>query len=125
MASRATPPSAKLVRAATSEIERIERATSVLERRRAALLADLRELDDQLLGYLRRTELLGEVIAEDARSATSIGGEDVRLAVPEDIRAIRGRELRRVAGRLLWRSQRDGEIHYREWLDLVIAEGFA
>lgn len=39
--------------------------------------------------------------------------------------AIKGRELRRVAGRLLWDAQRDREIHYREWFERVIAAGYA
>jgi hypothetical protein len=41
------------------------------------------------------------------------------------MRAIKGAELRRVAGHLLWRAQRDNEIHYREWFERVIAEGYA
>jgi hypothetical protein len=126
MATPATP-SAKLVRVATSEIERLKRAKADLELRRAALLADLEELDHQLVGYFRRTELLGEVIAEDARSGKrgSTGVADKEPDLVNTVRAVRGRELRRVAGRLLWRSQGEDEIHYREWLTLVVAAGFA
>jgi hypothetical protein len=40
-------------------------------------------------------------------------------------RAVKGGELRRVAGRLLWSAQGEHEIHYREWFERVIAEGYA
>ena len=40
-------------------------------------------------------------------------------------RAIKGAELRRVAGQLLWTAQRERGIHYREWFERVIAEGYA
>jgi len=50
------------------------------------------------------------------------------LAMPEartSLRAIKGAELRRVAGQLLWTTQREREIHYREWFERVISEGYA
>jgi DNA repair exonuclease SbcCD ATPase subunit len=120
----ATPasPSAALVRTARSEIERIDRAIATIEQRRAALLGQLAGLDAEAEGYARRRSLLEELVYVERAVPTSA------IATPEartPRRAIKGAELRRVAGRLLWATQRGGEIHYREWFERVIAEGYA
>jgi hypothetical protein len=39
--------------------------------------------------------------------------------------AIRGRNLRRVAGQLLWSWQGAEQIHYREWFERVLSDGYA
>jgi uncharacterized protein YhaN len=119
----ATPasPSAALVRTARSEIDRIDRAIATIEQRRAALHAQLSELDVEVEGYARRKQLLEELVYVEQGVPTAATAADARPAR----RAVKGVELRRVAGRLLWSTQGDREIHYREWFERLIAEGYA
>ena len=115
-------PSVALVRTARSEIERIDRTVVTIEQRRAALLAQLAELDAEAEGYARRRSLLEELVyVEQAVPTPATAATGAR--VPR--RVVKGAELRRVAGQLLWAAQREREIHYREWFERVIAEGYA
>jgi hypothetical protein len=93
-----------------------------IEQRRAALLGQLAELDDEAEGYARRKRLLEELAYVEHAAPTPVPGAPTQ---PPARGAIKGRELRRVAGRLLWSAQRDREIHYREWFERVIAAGYA
>jgi len=93
-----------------------------IEQRRAALLGQLAELDAEAQGYARRRSLLEELVyVEEALPTPPATAPEVRTPM----RVIKGAELRRVAGRLLWTSQREDEIHYREWFERVLAEGYA
>jgi hypothetical protein len=115
-------PSAAMVRTARNEIERIERALAVTEQRRGALLAELAELEAEAEGYARRRELLAELAqVEQARPSDETGMARPQAAT----RAVKGRELRRAAGRLLWGWESTGQVHYREWFERVLAEGYA
>ncbi len=115
-------PSAAMVRTARNEIDRIERALAVTEQRRTALLAQLADLDAEVEGYARRRQLLAELAQVEQAAPTAQAG-----VVPPPIaaRAVRGRELRRAAGRLLWAWKGTDPIHYREWFERVLAEGYA
>ena len=125
MASRPAP-SKKLLRAAQGEIERVQHARETAEAQRATLLAEIAQLDQTIKGYVHRIGLLNELIAEPTTPAPL-------LAVPRRITpspqrtaisgTVRGRELRRVAGRLLWATERDGEIHYRDWFERAMTAG--
>lgn len=117
-----TLPSAALRRTARSELLRIERAMTRIEQRRAALLGQLAELDDEAEVYARRKRLVEELAYVEGAVPTSTTVAPARRPAE---RAIKGRELRRVAGRLLWSEQRDREIHYREWFERVIGAGYA
>jgi hypothetical protein len=111
-----------MVRTARNEIERIERALAVTEQRRGALLAELADLEAEAEGYARRRRLLAELAqVEQARPSAETGVARPQAAT----RAVKGRELRRAAGRLLWGWERTGEVHYREWFERVLAEGYA
>jgi hypothetical protein len=93
-----------------------------IEQRRAALLGQMAELDDEAAIYARRKRLLEELAyVEHAVPTTATVAQARQPAVG----AIKGRELRRVAGRLLWNAQRDREVPYREWFERVIAAGYA
>jgi hypothetical protein len=115
-------PSAAMVRTARNEIARVERAAAVIAQRRDALLAQVASLDQEADGYERRLQLLRELVeVEGATPTAEVGaGGPVRAA-----RAVRGRELRREAARLLWSWKRDEAIHYREWFERVLAAGYA
>jgi predicted nucleic acid-binding Zn-ribbon protein len=119
----ATPPSPSpaLVRTARSEIERIDRGLATIEQRRAALLGQLAELNEEADGYVRRRQLLEELLYIE--QVTPSAAITTSSSLPR--RAVRGLELRRVAGRLLWSWQRDREINYREWFERTLAEGYA
>ncbi|HEY3760073.1 MAG TPA: hypothetical protein VGL37_09950 [Solirubrobacteraceae bacterium] len=110
------------MRSARSEIERIARAIDGIEHRRSALLAQLAELDEQAAGYVRRRELLEELVFVEEGTPTAAVASKARASAA---RTVRGGELRRVAGRLLWVMQGAQEIHYREWFERLTAEGFA
>jgi hypothetical protein len=113
----ATAPSAALVRAAHSEQERIGRALAALDRRREAMRAQLAALDDEAALLLERRRLLGELTGDGVAEPPALRAVPARL--------LKGRELRRVAARLLWETEREGEIQYRDWFDRVLAAGHA
>ncbi len=118
----ATPasPSAALVRTARSEIERLGRTLNTIEQRRAALLGQLAELEKETEGYERRRQLLEELINIERHHTPSSAP-----ALRPSVRVVKGGELRREAGRLLWLVQRESDIHYREWFERVLAAGYA
>jgi hypothetical protein len=115
-------PSAAIVRTARNEIDRIERALVVTEQRRAALLAQLADLEAEAESYARRRQLLAELAQVEHSTPTAETGV---VTQPVAARAVKGRELRRTAGRLLWTWERTGQIHYREWFERMLAEGYA
>jgi hypothetical protein len=116
-----TAPSSSLARAAGSEFGRVERALAGLARRRAALEAQLAELDAEAAALHERQRLL-RLLVPDAGGAAP-GGLDLPQVTAA--RLVKGRALRQVAGRLLWELQADAEIHYREWFERVMAAGYA
>jgi hypothetical protein len=114
-------PSAALLRTVRNEIDRLERALAALEGRRAAMVAQMTELDAEVEAYRHRRQLLedlGEV--EKATPTAQVGPRGAVVA-----KAIKGRRLREVAGRLLWSWQGAEQIHYRQWFERVLAEGYA
>ena len=111
-------PSAALVRAARTEDERIARELQRLDRRRDALRAELAEVDRDVSALRERRRLL-EALAD----GNERGAPDAAAATAP--RLLRGRDLRRVAGTVLWRASGEGEIQYRDWFELVLAAGYA
>jgi septal ring factor EnvC (AmiA/AmiB activator) len=119
-----TPPHASLVRAAAAEEERVDRALQRLSHRRDTLAAELADLESQMDELNERRRLLAMLV--DGPEAAS--AERIAAATPPPragVTAIRGRELRRVAAQLLWRTSGTGEVHYREWFERLLAEGYA
>jgi hypothetical protein len=95
---------------------------ATIEQRRAAVLGQLADLDAEAEGYARRRSLLEELVCVEQAAPAPV---TAATAARTPRRAIKGAELRRVAGQLLWTAQRGREIHYREWFERVIAEGYA
>jgi len=64
--------------------------------------------------YARTIRELGELLGiEDQLSLTDLSDE------------LRGERLRAVAAEVLWRNFRAGEVvHYKQWLECVVAEGY-
>lgn len=119
MASRA--PSQSLARAAASELDRIERMLGVLSQRRAVLEAQLGEIEVEASELHDRQRLLRLLVPEQAEAE----GSAADSPVVRSPRALKGRALRRLAGRLLWESHAGNEIHYREWFERVLTAGYA
>jgi hypothetical protein len=75
-------------------------------------------------------ELADEAAREAERFARTIrelgellGIED-QLSITELHDELRGERLREVAAKVLWQNFREGDVvHYRQWFDLVTAEG--
>lgn len=119
----APSPSAALVRTARNEIDRVERQMSMIEQRREALRAQLADVEAEIETYARRKRLLEELlVVEGAEPVTEAAGR-VRAAPARQ--ALKGVELRRVAGRHLWNAQGEQEVGYREWFERLVAAGYA
>jgi hypothetical protein len=112
-------PSSSLTRAAGSEFDRIDRLLAGLGQRRAALEAQLADLDAEMSALRERQQLLQLLVPETGSASGSLSTPPITAA-----KVVKGRALRRVAGRLLWQLQGDGEIHYREWFERVMAVGY-
>lgn len=115
----APSPSPALVRAAGQEAQRLQRAIASVERQRTDLQAQLAALDEQLRQLRERERLLQLLVGDAATNAPT-----ARAAIYAG-KLLKGRALRRVAGRLLWQQLGDHEVHYREWLERVLAAGYA
>jgi len=95
------------------------------------------EREELLLRYeecrqrsLRYAELASEAAREAERYARTIreigellGIED-QLSLSELTEDLRGERLREVAADVLWRNFKEGDVvHYKQWYELVVAEG--
>jgi len=88
------------------------------------------EWRDCIARHEEHAQLADEAAAQAARYAQTIrelgemiGAED-QLSIVELSDELRGERLREIAARVLWRHFRVGDVvHYRQWLDLVVAEG--
>jgi hypothetical protein len=121
-----TPPHTSLVRAAAAEEERVDRALERLSHRRDTLAAELADLESQMGELAERRRLLAMLV--DGPSASGEGERAAAVVSPAPragVTAVRGRELRRVAAQLLWRTSGEGEVHYREWFERLLADGYA
>ncbi|MCW2984526.1 MAG: hypothetical protein JWR63_2096 [Conexibacter sp.] len=115
-----TPPHASLVRAAAVEEERVDRALQQLSHRRETLAAEIAGLEAQMDELQERRRLLG-MLVERPGDAGPPAAPKARTGVT----AVRGRQLRIVAGRMLWQASGTAEIHYREWFERLLQEGYA
>lgn len=111
-----------MTRTALNEINRIGRALDVIEHRRTALLAQAADLQAEAEDYTRRRRLLEELVEVEHSTPTA---EAVATVSAGPTRAVKGRELRRTAARLLWAWMGTSPVHYREWFERVLAEGYA
>src|SRR4051794_39750961 len=115
------PPHASLVRAAAVEEERVERALQQLSHRRDTLAAEIAGLEAQMNELQERRRLL-EMLVD--RPSDGDGDGPVSGAPRAGVTPVRGRQLRLVAAQLLARSLGDAEIHYREWFERLLQEGY-
>jgi hypothetical protein len=129
-------PSSRLLRAAAAEQAELVRHRDRLGRKRDALLAELRELDQALTATDGRLDVLARLV-DPAASGTSQGdgsSEASQGAPPaqargmtpdehqEDRRVLRGPAIREVAVRVLIdQPDRIDAVHYRRWYELLEA----
>jgi hypothetical protein len=109
-------PSSSLIRAAEGESHRIERALGGLRARKRELESRLEELSLEIASLLDRQRLLAQL----TQGEEAVGASEVPPG-----RLVKGRQLRREAGHLLWTTLGDGQIHYREWYERMLATGVA
>jgi DNA repair exonuclease SbcCD ATPase subunit len=116
------PPHASLVRAAAVEEERVDRALQQLSHRRDTLAAEIAGLEAQMNELQERRRLLEMLVDRpDDEDAGRSGAVTSRAGVTP----VRGRQLRLVAAQLLARWLDGDEIHYREWFERLLREGYA
>jgi hypothetical protein len=114
-------PSSGLRRAALAEHGRIERVRRRLEERERRLHAELDEVRSQIALLDERSALLSKVASPPA----ALGAAGERAPAPAPHTVLRGRELRERAARLLFERYGAGsDVHYRRWLDDVLAAGY-
>ena len=132
-------PSTRLLRAAEAEQTDLLRHRERLAHRRAALLEEIRQLDDALSTVDERLAVLGRLAGDPggATAAARVTGEpgagtatagahaDARGAT--DARTIlRGPAIREAAVRVvISQPQRIEAIHYRRWFELLEEAGYA
>lgn len=121
MPTRASPAacSPAMANAARRELTRLARANERLDQRRAALTAQLADLDADLAAHHRRLSLLRELAGEGTPPAT------VKNPPRGAVTVVGGRALRVAAGKLLWQQRQAAEIHYREWFERLLAARYA
>jgi flagellar motility protein MotE (MotC chaperone) len=115
-----TPPHASLVRAAAVEEERVDRALQQLSHRRETLAAEIANLEAEMGELQERRRLLGQLVDRPVDTPGAAGHAPRTGVTP-----VRGRQLRIAAGRMLWRTVGADEVHYREWFERLLQEGYA
>jgi hypothetical protein len=117
----ATPKtSSRLLRAAAAERSDLDRHRDRLMARRDALRADLERIEAALVEVDERVALLARLAPPGAVP------EPVRAAAATSGTPLRGTAIRETAVRVLaGSSNAGGPIHYRRWLELVEAAGYA
>lgn len=118
------PPSRRLLDAAHAEQLSVKERLAILRERRHVLQHELRQLDVQERDLAQRLALLTKLAGDhEPRPALA--------AVPLEMtgrarKLIRGAEIRRTAGRLVARSDNPHRaIHYTEWFQLLLKDGYA
>ena len=121
MSAHELGPSNALRRAAISEHGRIERVRGRLEAREQRLLEQLDEVRAELAAVGERSRLLVEILGPIA-SVPAAGDAASRADAGV---VLRGKELRERASQILYeRHGADCDVHYRQWLDDVLAAGY-
>lgn len=79
---------------------------------------------DDLLGLADEAAREAEGFARTIRELGELLGIEDQLSITELHDELRGERLREIATRVLWQHFREGDVvHYKQWFDLVVAEG--
>jgi hypothetical protein len=91
----------------------------------AAKIAAQSEQADRLRALADRVEAQTTLDRQNLVELQGVLGEAAQLVIDDFDRCLRGQRLERVAIRVLREAHGDAaEIHYREWFDLIRAEGY-
>jgi hypothetical protein len=120
MPIREPTSSARLRRAATAEVGRLEREHRRLLGRTEALRHEIRELEARISAVTQRIDVLRELAGTHEPSADHAN----ERAVDETRRRLRGPAIREVAIRLLLQRDDRAPIHYRAWLKVLHEAGY-
>lgn len=113
--------SQRFANAARAERERLARRRSQISRKREDLQSRIDLLDEELEAVDR------EINALEPLASPADGAKEIVLVEPEkeeDSTVLRGGAIRTLAVPLLLRAQGTSPIHYRDWLELLIREGY-
>jgi hypothetical protein len=132
MTPAAPPTSARLLRAAEAERADLERHRARLVAVREDLRAELSRIEAGLTEVDERRRLLDRLAPADAASETHEREEraaDTRTvsAAPEAAagQLLRGPAIREAAVRVMSARPDAEALHYREWYELLVSDGFA
>lgn len=121
MADPAPQRSQRFAKAARAERDRLTRRRSLLFERREVLQSKIDAFDQELEAIEQEIASLETFVSnENGRSLIAIveapnGGDSTRLS---------GADIRLIAVPLLLRQYQSAPIHYRDWLELLVKEGY-
>jgi hypothetical protein len=118
VAERGIRKSQRFARAARAERDRLARRRAKISTERD----DLQRRIDALDAELEAVDTEIEVLAGYAQEGSNPPGQMATLA---DASVLSGAAIRRRAVPLLLRERGEGPIHYRQWFELLVAEGFS
>lgn len=102
------------------------KTTAALERE--ALLAryeECRQRSDHHEQLAAEASREADRYARTIRELGELLGIEDQLSLAELSDQLRGERLREVAAKVLWRNFNTGDVvHYKQWLELVVAEGY-
>jgi hypothetical protein len=138
MTPAAPPPSSRLLRAAVAERAELDRHRERLFVAREQLRAELARVDAGLAEVDERRRLLDRLVpaavgAHDDEEVEGREGPETPATLHQELgnavdgsAQLRGTAIRETAVRLLL-ERRDGveALHYRDWFELVVAEGYS
>jgi hypothetical protein len=113
--------SQRFASAARAERDRLARKRSQVLKKREDLQVRVDHLDEELAAVDREIEGL-EALAAPGGAAGGI--TLVASEASEDAKVLKGAAIRALAVPLLLRTQGTAPIHYREWLGLLVREGY-
>ncbi len=128
MTPAAPPASARLRRAAVAERADIDRHRARLLETRERLRGELARIEAGLADLDNRQRLLDRLVTPasptEPPAARAVGPDGEAPPAAYDGPALRGPAIRAAAVRVLAADPRREALHYREWYELLLAEGF-
>ena len=118
-------PSARLLRAAAAERAELDRHRARLVRERESLMSELARIEQGLSDLDERRRLLDRLAPSAAPAAPAPAETGAAEGTdPQNLRLLRGPEIRERAVELLVRAGDAEALHYRAWYDLLRTAGY-
>lgn len=117
-------PSKTLTRAVRVELDRLARAAARIDKRHAALRAELEELEQERVLLRRRDALLRKLGEQESAISPERAAVPNNGGTADEHEVLRGAQIREQAATLFFRRHGAGKaLHYRHWLDLLTERG--